>query len=883
MSVQVRSGHGPAPSPGPQAAGLRARAAALAWSVLLPALVLCALILPAAAQAPLLLRAGDQSRMSRLVLDLPPGTPWSTDQDGRTVMVRFPGIALDFDTRAIFPDRRASRVLSAQVRNEVTGTILFLTLACDCTAESFALGPRKLIIDVRDRTSPKDAAEAPRAPEGRVEGNVAAEAPSREAPPAGAAPAARTAAAPEAQAPAGTAPSAQAPAPPPPAGAAPPADPAAALAHAPDGDVPVPTPMPRPETRPALKGDDLAAIEAARSRLMEKLARAAEQGLVEFRTPEAGAEAAEGQAPSAAAAAEAEPGMPEETAGADGADQPADAAQATEGPAAAPSPEDGPALTVTTARERDRAADTEGAAPPPPYCLPEEALDITSWASSEPVVTQIAEARAGLIGEFDRPDPEAVSRLVRLYIHYGFGLEAQDLLDNMGTQIPRSALLRDLARVVEGGTPLPDGPLALQVGCPGRAGFWGLLAATDPETGTVPPGIPVPDTTTLRDVFSEFPAVPRRLLGPRMALGLLDLGREADAGLVLSLTAVHPGDPGDAYEYARAKLLEAQGAPEAAEVIYRQLIDDNRPNAPAAMIALTESRLQRGLPPPGAMAADLAGQARQVRRTEQGRRLEAAEIEARAASGELDRALRLIADDLAETPGRGAELREAAARVLARSRAPEADPASYAAAVLAHRTLLSEGPEADPARLIVADELTRIGLPNAALDILGPTLSRGAPEARLAAARAHDLLGESTPTLDLLEGMAGPDVARLRAAALARRQDYAGARIALAGAGDRQREATLAFAAGDWAAALEAPDPVARTMAAYMAGLGPEAANLPGAADVAAPLAAFLATPVPEDEISLAGARQTIDLSRSARALITETLGLPPPAQAPGG
>ncbi|WP_118137302.1 hypothetical protein [Oceanicella sp. SM1341] len=852
---------------------------------LLPALLLaCALALPALAQAPLLLRAGDQSRMSRLVLDLPPGTSWSTGQDGRTVTVRFPGIALDFDTRAIFPDRRASRVLSAQVRNEVTGTILLLTLACDCTAESFALGPRKLIIDVRDRTAPKEEATAPAAPEGSVTGTVTARAPGtgvgggtpRGAPlpdgdedpsgeeaasgqeGAGADPLRTGLAAGEIPPEPGTQ---DGPAGPPRIGAAP--------------DVPAATPMPRPQTGPPLAADDLAAIEAARARLMEKLARAAEQGLVEFRSPEAG----EGPAPEAADTGSddtaAAPG--EETAGEEG--QQEGESTETAGP---PPPPGASQLSVTTARERDRAADTDPDLPPPAHCLPDEALDLAAWAGGEPVAAQIATARAGLIGEFDRPDPEAVSRLVRLYIHYGFGLEAQDLLDNMGTEVPRSPLLRDLARVVEGGLPAPDGPLSRQAGCPGRAGFWGLLAGIDPETGAVAPGIPAPDSAALRDSFSEFPAVPRRLLGPRMALGLLDLGREADAGLILSLTAVHPGEPGDAYQYARAKLLEAQGAPEAAEAIYRQLIDGNRPNAPAAMIALTESRLQRGLPPPGAMASDLADRARQARRTEQGRRLEAAEIEARAAGGELDRALRLIADDLAEAPERGPELHEAAARVLARASAPQEDPASYATAVLAHRGLLTEGTEADPARLIVAGELTRIGLPNAALDILAPTLARGAPEARLAAARAHDMLGEPGPVLDLLEGMAGPDVARLRVAAFAREQDYAGARAAIAGLDDPQQAATLAFAAGDWPAALQAPDPVARVMAAYMAGLGPDAAGLAETED-AAGLAAFLETPVPEAEISLSGARQTMELARSARALIAETLDLPPPAPAPGG
>jgi tetratricopeptide (TPR) repeat protein len=782
------------------------RRAALAAAALAAALCLA---VPAAAQSPLAIRAGDQSAMSRLVLDLPPGTQWLMDQDGRQVLLRFPAVALDFDTSAIFPDRKASRVLTARARAEATGTILMLTLACDCAAEAFTLGPRKLVVDLRD---------------GPPAGPLARQDPP---PPRPAPPAAATDEMPM------------------PVDAAAPAPEAPGPAVAADPSPPQLPPAAESQPAPAESPDDAALraeIDRARTLLMERLSRAAEEGLVDLRPP-----------------------PPPPSAG--------DPALARSEPTRPPPPPD-PGIEVRTAREDDRRAPE--APPTDPACLPDSALDLAAWGEAASPTAQIAQARAALVQEFDRIDRDALARLVRLYIHLGFGQEAEALLVDLGTPVPDAALLADLARLVEARAPSRDSRLLAAWPCPGRAALWGMLARLDPATAAPPPDMAMPDPADVQTALAELPPVLRRLVGPRLAHGYLALGRpDLAEGLLLRVRAV-PGDPGDDYHLAEAALLDALGRHDAAEAIWSSLVGRDRPNAAAAMIALTESRVARGLEPPPGLAEDLATRAFERRRSEEGARLTLAEIEARAAEGDLAMALGLIRQELEDNPGREDELRAAAARTLARADPERVGPAVYVAAVLGHEDLLARDAGADPARLVTATALTGLGLPNAALGLIDPAMARGSDAVRLTAARALIALGQTDRAADALSGIDTEEAATLRAQAHARAGDHAAALAALPDDAPDALRAEYAFAAGEWERATGLADPVDRVLAAFMAGADPtDLPALAGDAAEAEPLRAFLAPPRLEEPISLDLARDAVDIARSTRELLKSRLAVP--------
>ena len=72
-------------------------------------------------------------------------------------------------------------------------------------------------------------------------------------------------------------------------------------------------------------------------------------------------------------------------------------------------------------------------------CLGDEVFALAAWTDGRPFPKQLASARTGLVGEFDRPDPERIAALVRLYLYHGFGAETLNLLDALPVwRMPRS-------------------------------------------------------------------------------------------------------------------------------------------------------------------------------------------------------------------------------------------------------------------------------------------------------------------------------------------------------------------------------------------------------------------------------------------------------------
>ncbi|MEM8741660.1 MAG: hypothetical protein AAGE13_09200 [Pseudomonadota bacterium] len=850
-------------------------------------LALVSLAGPGAAQSALSVRAGDQPGLSRLVLDLPPGTQWLLEQEARQVIVRFPAVALDFDTEAVFPGRQASRVLTARSRAEATGTVMLLTLACDCSAEAFTLGPRTLVVDLRDQppadrldrqAPPPPRPTSPATEPGPTPGPIPGSTPAADLTAAPTpATAVRPTTAPTDPSPAALEPAISAAIPattPPVLGTAPSLDPgrapnpetarpASEIAIAPPGPA---APEPQAQT---LDPDTAAEIEKARTALLARLAQAAEEGLVDLRPPDI--------PPSPAPVAE---------------------AATPEAAPPPPPPPQGPGIDVRTSRdsEPDRSL-----VPRDPRCVPDAALALADWALPGQPAEQIATARAGLIGEFDRVDAQALIRLAQVYIQLGFGREAEMLLTVFASELRDTSLLIDLARVIESRA-VPEGSDLLQVqGCPGRAALWTFLATLDPTTDQPPSDATLAEPEEMLAALAELGGPARRLVGPRLARGFLALGRlDLAEGALLRVIGA-PGDPGDEYRLAEAAFLDAEGRHDKAEAIWRALIAHDRPYAARAMIALSESRRARGLDPPDGLADDLAARAFATRRSPDGVRLRLAEVETRAAAGDLAMALGLLRRELSDRPEREAELRSAAAWTMARARPDRTGTANYAAAVLAFEDLLARDASADPARLVLAGEMTALGLPNAALRLLAPPLARDVTAARLTAARAELDLATPAAALTRLEGVESRNAALLRAEAHALTGAYPEALAALPADAAPELAAFYAFAAGDWDRVAGLDDPVGEVLAAYMAGLAPDefvappAERTPAADPNASPetqppspataeapdpaqteaLAQFLEPPRLTEPISLDLAREAVEMARNSRELLRTRINDP--------
>lgn len=479
------------------------------------------------------------------------------------------------------------------------------------------------------------------------------------------------------------------------------------------------------------------ALTLAREELLSRLARAAAQGVVEM-------------------------------------DAPAEAETAALG---------SPLLRVQTVMDRDLGALRRDEPPPATVCIGDERVEISSWAETRPFAEQIGPARTALVGEFDRPSTEAVTRLVRLYLHYGMGVEAAAVMRAFPDAVEDGPLLSALAAIVEGvPETAPRGILTGQVTCDGAVAIWALLA--DPAPGLL--------REIARDaILRSLPGLPpdlRRQVGPELSRRLLERGDRAAAQEVTAAMArVRTEGPGAGEVLAQGRLDEAAG--QAPRPALERLAEAAAPESPEALLMLIDRRLAQEQPVDPDLATAAATLAFEMRNHPLAPRLTRAQILALGSSGAFDAAYAVL-DDLpaADVPaGLAAELM----MQLARMGSDEG---------FLRRALRADALSADAPPEVVTATATRLldlGFAAEARDLLGRP--GGTPDPVLTA-RAALTDGDAQGALRILAGLPGPEAERLRARGLDALGEFAGAAGAWQAAGDAAAAARSSWRAGDWSA-----------------------------------------------------------------------------------
>lgn len=834
---------------------------------------------PAAAQEALRLRASEFSAFSRVTLDLPPGAAWRIEQEGRALTVVLEGRRVDLDARAIFPERRVSRVLRASEAEAAGDSRITFSMSCDCEAEVYPLGAA-LVLDFRDGAAveppaapalspPATATAAREIPAAALpapsEAHVDAPAPESHAAAGGAAaPAARPQAAPDAHAAAPQAPAQQEHEP----------DPPPAAHQAATSSAPAPSPAPDPATDPAPAAapreappQDVASVVAeAQRRLIEQLSRAAQEGLVEFTRPlpkPPAEDAPQDPAPvESAHGGEAQAEAPH----AAPSDPAHDGAAATEQAAAAPTTLGEGQIEIRSVFERDRKP-----APPPrdARCVEDARFVLPVAEGAEDPAVAIAAYRRDLTDAKDELDRAAMARLAKLYVAIGFGAEAIEILRGVEKPLNSAPLVTDMALVVDGLPYAESGPLAGAKGCSGVVRVW-RLAVPGADGNELPPGPAA--AVDLSESLALVPPPLRHHLGAQVLTAMVDAGRLDAARRVAAVLDRAPGPRSDARRLAAAKFAIAEGRESQADAILEALTFRSSPEASEATALVIERRLAAGEPVEDRLIDSAAARALSYRGTPLGKRLKAAEIRARG-GGRFIEALDVLETEFEREGPDDQTLREVAQEVFFAATPEKTGAAEYAGAAIARQGMMGEGPDSDRARAATAERLTAIGLANAALDMVRPGLGRS-PEAKLAGARAQVALGEGDAAIALLDGVEGEPAEETRVAALVveERHDEAWAHVQQDEMVAPERRAAFAWRAGEWsAAAALAPTSPRAPFAAWASGESPEAAAQT-LTDLPPEQLAAMGPPPQEEKPSLAGARALIARSRVAEQFIEEAL-----------
>ncbi len=745
--------------------------------------------LPLAAQQVVSVSSGEHDGFTRLVLRISPDVVWEVNGERGTVRVQFPNQALRFSTAQVFDRISHDRITDiAEIQSE-SGSVLQLTLPCRCDVQSFAFNGEYIVVDVYDgpKLSPvegggeigaqwqPDALPYIQASNGpvRFTADVMVEAPVQP----------YLLPEPSASKP-DTAPYVESPSVPEQRGVAE-ASPhenivvdmeamsGAAVANM-NSQVDA-------QDDPAM----LARIEEAQAQLLAQLTRAADQGLVNFVPAPVKSEEVVATVPN--------PPLPPEPA------------------APVVDPQLLQQLSARTAYSHgseDALSDIVNQFSMP-QCQEDSQFSMEGWGGEDGFSTRLAALRGKLVGEFDTPDPLVTEEIVQLYLRYGLGAEARLILRESGVEIENSPLYNDMAAIIEGEPELVTGPIAQGAGCGGAHEMWYLAAGLGRNK--------VLEPLTITDSFSSYPIEVRSLIGPPLAQSFIERDQVDVAHVVLEIVRRAESGVTPAQKMAEAKVMETLGDLENAANVYRGLATDNSEIAPEALIAYARTLLATEKPLPDSLLVDLESSAFFNRKTANADRLRLWEIRVRNAVQGADKALAQLSENLQTRPEIDGPLRQIAAEIFEKATAEQTGDYRYAQLVLQYADLLEQGPEGDAARLKIAEEMAGIGLPEIALDVMVPNLTRADAKARHVEAAAYLKLYQPAQALSVLEGDEGLDAYKIRLSAYLQLEDFAAVAAMLNEPYAKEISLNdVALRAGDWEKIKDAG--AVGTLASYVQG-----------------------------------------------------------------
>ena len=413
-------------------------------------------------------------------------------------------------------------------------------------------------------------------------------------------------------------------------------------------------------------------------------------------------------------------------------------------------------------------------------CLANSLTDITSWRKPDGTIPDLAQLRAGLLGEFDAPVETRIIEATKAYISVGFGAEARQIL---GLQNPQSSawpVLRDLSFLIDL-EPAEGGTFVGMESCDTPAALWSVLALAINRNGE--PAV-LPNTAAITRSFSELPPDLRRHLSSVLVDYFLQSGDESTARRLRDAVMRAPGDPGQQAQLMDAGVELETGNSATAAKIAEEVMSDPGNSAADAAILIAESAFSGNRRVSETLAAQLKALSVELRGSDNYLRIKRSEILSLAMGGDFRAAFAV----LPEAPETKADLWQ-----LALKDAP--DDIFLIEAIKARAPLTED-------RLAVQNTAKRLlshGFAEEALLWLGPSDKLIDESDRLLAAEAALAMRDARRAVVLLAGISDEVADGLRArAALQLGNADAAAAILLAN-GDRSSALRAEFWAGDWA------------------------------------------------------------------------------------
>lgn len=259
-------------------------------------------------------------------------------------------------------------------------------------------------------------------------------------------------------------------------------------------------------------------------------------------------------------------------------------------------------------------------------------VDLANWANDRPFHEQTGDYRRALYAEFDRLDEKAALSLAKIYLHYGFGAEAQQILRLSDDLAQKNTLLINIAEIMENGVASSGSSLPSMLDCETDIALWAILAREDLD---VPQSI---DPRPALLALNKLPVHLRTFLAPALSARLLSHGNNDAAATALRNLERRPAELPTAARLAQANIALDEDEIEKGKEALIEVISDNAEESPEALIKLIETKLNADQPIDAKTASLVEAYAKELQGDELGPALRNAHVLALVKSGQFDRA-----------------------------------------------------------------------------------------------------------------------------------------------------------------------------------------------------------------------------------------------------
>ncbi|MGH1355018.1 MAG: hypothetical protein ACRBBS_08075 [Thalassovita sp.] len=378
-------------------------------------------------------------------------------------------------------------------------------------------------------------------------------------------------------------------------------------------------------------------------------------------------------------------------------------------------------------------------------CPPDSLLDTAQWVQGEDFAAGLRELRLHLGGEVVAVDPVVALQLVRHYLAFGFGSEAQMLLPYAGNQ-PDIKWLQFIANIVDGMDGAATKDLTKYASCQTSVAMWALLAQKPDDQ------LDVYDPAPVLRAFSDLTMPLQELLAPRLGAAFLERGNDEAAQTILRIVERRTTPMTAEVDHLGAKIHTRSGGDEMAKEKLVSTVQADAPISPIALAELIESEIRQGRAISSETVDLLASYYQQHRRDEVAPRLLTVLILANALAGQFEESWSLM-ESAHEDIRQSTEVRSGFARALA-DHGSDLDAMRYGTVLARKGTKLT----AESSQLM-AKRLLEIGFPDVARQFLS-TPAQGVAEhnRKLLLAKIALHSNETLTAKAHLLGLVGPDV-----------------------------------------------------------------------------------------------------------------------------